>query len=104
MAKLQEVEYPPFKKVYAHWCEGCQRRHFIPVEGATAWQFNGDQEKPTFSPSVRHHYQHPDKGDVTECHYFIKAGKIEYCGDCQHQYSGQTRELLDCPQPPKEQQ
>lgn len=34
-------------------CPGCRLHHTLPVQGAgTTWQFNGDVESPTLSPSI----------------------------------------------------
>jgi hypothetical protein len=71
-------------------CPGCGHAHCVP---AKRWNFNGDLQKPTLSPSVRHFYTKEDKTQVTTCHYFIKNGVIEYCGDCQHDLKGKKIEL-----------
>ncbi len=68
-------------------CPGCKSYHRIPVgdgheEGR--WKWNGSLEKPTISPS----YNYPKV-----CHFFIKEGRIEFCGDCAHDLSGQTVEM-----------
>jgi len=34
------------------FCPGCGDHHSIRTKGATAWGWNGDVEKPTFTPSV----------------------------------------------------
>jgi hypothetical protein len=36
----------------------------------------------------------------TLCHYFIRAGKIEFCGDSPHNLAGQTVDLPDWPYAP----
>jgi hypothetical protein len=91
-------------RVY-YWCEGCDHIHMVffkaPQQGYTGpvWEFNQDPINPTISPSVRHFYTHPEtKNQVTTCHYWIKNGNIEYCGDCEHKYAGQTRKLVDIPE------
>lgn len=80
-----------------HWCPGCQERHMIRVNMGEdtphpKWDWNHDALRPTLTPSVRHF-----DGDGTFCHYFIVAGKIQYCGDCRHQLTGQTVDLPDIP-------
>lgn len=72
---------------YVHYCEGCDETHVIPH----SWDFNGDMEAPTFSPSIRHlcKYGVDDKADKI-CHYAINHGKIEYCGDCTHDLAGKV--------------
>lgn len=85
-----------------YWCEGCKFAHHVPF-GEGVWKFEGTEENPSLSPSVRHFYIKPatetePQVEITICHYWIKNGNIEYCGDCQHQYSGQTRKLIDIPE------
>ncbi len=50
-------------------CPGCEMPHSVE---AARWNFNGDVERPTLSPSVRHYYKHPDGHEVTTCHYFVR--------------------------------
>ena len=46
------------------------------------WTFNGDMERPTFSPSMLEHF-------------FVRAGKIEYLQDCDHPMAGMTVDMVD---------
>jgi len=76
------------------WCPGCDEHHAVPITkpsngNGVAWTFNGDEEKPTLSPSilVRH------KRDNTVCHSFITDGKIQFLSDSTHKLAGQTVEL-----------
>lgn len=94
---------------YGHWCPGCGEMHHIP----DAWTFNGNVDIPTFAPSVKHTCKQkviingrwvggwvcgPDGRPLDMCcHYFIRKGRIEYCGDCTHALSGQTIPLPDLP-------
>lgn len=78
--------------IYLHWCPGCKQEHWIFVDepsgtGAT-WSYNGNPEKPTFSPSVN---------IVGQCHYFITDGEIQFCGDSKHELAGQTIPLPNMP-------
>lgn len=79
---------------YIHYyCPGCKRNHSVP---ATRWRWNGSVESPTLGPSVRHYI--PVDGERVEqtiCHYFVRNGKIEYCGDCEHELKGQTVEMIE---------
>ena len=71
---------------YIHFCLGCNEEHLIPhFDGRPHWDFNGNFDLPTFSPSIKHSFH--DKGC---CHYFIRNGQIEYCGDCDHNLAGKT--------------
>jgi hypothetical protein len=82
---------------YEHYCPGCQATHRIavgtPYANGANWTFNGDAETPTFSPSIN-----VGPGGPLQCHYFIRAGQIEYCGDCHHDLKGQTVALPEIPQ------
>jgi len=74
-------------------CPACKHQHSVPFK---RWNWNGDVDKPTLHPSVRHFYtDNENKVQHTVCHYFIKEGKIEYCNDCPHSMKGQTVELPD---------
>ena len=81
----------------------------------SGWTFNGDYDKPTFSPSIlvrSGHYaedsaaakqghcwcnfnqRYPDLPPSTfrciRCHSFVKSGQIEFLGDCTHELAGKT--------------
>lgn len=80
-------------------CPGCKHLHSVPPD---RWNWNKSIETPTLSPSVRHYYTHPDKGDITTCHYFVQEGRIQFCGDCPHLLSGQTVDLPEITDKDKE--
>lgn len=78
---------------YIHWCPGCDGYHLIwvdkPCEATGAkWTFDGNVSSPTFSPSIN---------IVGVCHYFIRNGMIEFCGDCTHALAGKTVALPKMP-------
>jgi hypothetical protein len=81
---------------YMFWCPGCQSMHPYRVVSATRprWDFNGDMEKPTFTPSLLCNKDWPER----RCHLFLTAGKLHYCGDCYHTLKGQVVDLPDIPQ------
>lgn len=92
-----------------HWCPGCDGCHAIwitepnPLTGAK-WTWDGNVDQPTFSPSILvfteyddKHQKLPDGQRRTLCHYFIRQGRIEFCGDSPHHLAGQTVELPDWP-------
>jgi hypothetical protein len=70
------------------------------------WTFDGNLEAPTFSPSVNNtwgkfvdpNYVEEDPSESGRCHYFIRDGQIQFCGDCTHSLSGQTVPLPDLPE------
>ena len=71
------------------FCPGCECAHGYD----SRWQFNGDLNRPTFTPSyvVR---SSNDQGD-TVCHSFVTDGRIQFLGDCTHALAGQTVDLPD---------
>ncbi len=101
------------------WCPGCKDYHDVPIKPApNGWDFNGDAERPTLSPSILRRSGHyaprakPDghcwctynaeqekKGEppapfkCTICHSFVRDGKIQFLSDCTHELAGQTVEL-----------
>lgn len=102
-------------------CPGCKLFHSLNVSGpASTWGFNGDLEKPTFTPSIAaktgHYSSHHKQGDscwcnynaehtedYTEgfecsiCHSFVTDGRIQFLSDCTHSLAGQTVDLPDYP-------
>ena len=55
------------------------------------WGWNGDAEKPTFTPSVLVRYNWSDGERV--CHSFVTDGQIQFLGDCTHALAGQTVDI-----------
>lgn len=91
----------------AFWCPGCRGAHRI-QHGAgqgPRWGWNGDVERPTFTPSVLVRTGRavdplfvPEEGDPPEvCHTFVTDGRIQFLGDCTHALAGQTVDLPDWP-------
>jgi hypothetical protein len=77
-------------------CPGCGYWHVVPVrpiETRPSWEFNGDFDKPTFSPSILMTTTY--KGQEIRCHSFVKDGKIQFLSDCTHELAGQTVDLPD---------
>ena len=100
-------------------CPGCNQVHGVPVNRGGAWGWNGDADKPTFTPSIlvrsghyASHYkdgdhcwckfndEHPDEPlrfKCGVCHSFVTDGRIQFLGDCTHALAGQTVDLPDWP-------
>lgn len=76
-------------------CPGCGGFHVVHVAHSNPganWQFNGDTERPTFTPSllVNRDFSHPG---VPRCHSFVRDGRIQFLGDSTHELAGQTVDL-----------
>lgn len=98
----------------AFWCPGCGCAHSIRVgEGERpCWQWNGDAERPTFTPSIlvtgghfassykpgdpcwcTYNAEHPDdpvKFGCQRCHSYVTDGFIQFLDDSSHELKGQT--------------
>lgn len=70
---------------YWHYCPACKTEHPLPDK----WTFDGNAERPTFSPSFRQFPGDPKR----ECHYFVRQGVIEYCSDSPHELAGQNVQM-----------
>lgn len=76
----------------AFWCPGCDQAHTVRIPPTeNAWGFNGNLEKPTFTPSISI-FQPP-----VRCHSYIQDGMIQYLTDCSHKLSGMSVELPGFP-------
>jgi len=96
-------------------CPGCDESHVISVNstGRPNWTYNGDPEKPTFTPSIKvtgmqceivdHQWNGEWKRDEQGnpipgcCHSFITDGNIQFLDDCTHPLKDQTVPLPDIP-------
>ena len=65
-------------------CPGCNSGHRF----GPGWEFNGDRERPTFSPSLVSRIA-ADK----VCHLFLRDGRIEFLQDSHHELAGKTVDL-----------
>lgn len=98
MAKLKQVKDQDGDHLgYLIWCLGCKMEHLFHTEPwemhdgkfDSGWNFDGDMEYPTFSPSL-----HINK-DIKEerCHFILKNGIIDFFGDCFHKLKNTKVEL-----------
>jgi hypothetical protein len=92
--------------VIRHWCPACEWMHHIRVVDPNPWEFDGNSDSPTFSPSVKVEYNGPDADTRPDgrrrrpskvCHYFLRAGEIEFLPDCTHEMAGQKVPLPELP-------
>lgn len=91
------------------WCPGCNETHQVSVRdsGGSGWGFNGDYDRPTFTPSILVRYKRRITDDEAErilageeinlpdtvCHSFVTDGRIQFLEDCTHDLAGQTVDL-----------
>lgn len=89
------------------WCPGCENVHAVDEK----WEYNGNPELPTFSPSVLATHRRPEgysndnpapvgyDGPMVEhrCHSFVRDGRIEYLTDCTHSLAGTSVEMGPAP-------
>lgn len=87
----------------AFHCPGCNSRHLIytgPGSGPR-WMWDGNVDRPTFSPSIRVSYDGRDAGTAGAppalCHSFVTEGRIQFLGDCTHALAGQTVDMVPFP-------
>jgi hypothetical protein len=98
------------------YCPACKQAHGIRTEGTDIWGWNGDVERPTFTPSVLVSAMYGDPPVTPEnlaewkrapwpqtkvariCHSFVTDGMIQFLGDCTHALAGQTVPLADFPE------
>ncbi len=72
------------------FCPGCNCGHWI---STPRWEFNGDMENPTFSPSVLVWWEQGEAHEKKRCHSYVKGGKIRFLADSTHALAGQEVEL-----------
>lgn len=79
-------------------CPACGHGHFFNNANhrhprGASWDFNGDTQNPTFTPSML--VTIPPHGDKPKgiCHSFVTNGTIRYLSDCTHELAGKTVEL-----------
>lgn len=105
--------------IYAFQCPGCGHLHQYWTNEArlpdgrpykNQWSFNGNMERPTFTPSLLNtwgkeadpNWQEPNEpvgeGNAPwsgRCHLFVTDGMIQYCGDSWHKLKNQTVPMLE---------
>lgn len=100
--------HAPSHADFIFWCPGCKCGHGVWTTKtntqSAVWSFNGNLERPTFSPSILITYTR----DITDderarilggeklhipqmrCHLFVVDGQLQYCPDCTHELAGRT--------------
>jgi hypothetical protein len=85
MAEYRGVLRVSDHDLVSFWCPGCSEVHTIRVS-AGGWSFDGNHERPTFSPSIAV----AGGEDNSRCHSFVRDGQIEFLSDCTHEMAGKT--------------
>ncbi|SCU75503.1 conserved hypothetical protein [Cupriavidus necator] len=121
MSALSKLLRQPAAGHLSFWCPGCKTSHDIQHgEGAgPRWGWNGNAERPTFTPSVlvrsghyvpghengscwcTYYQGHPDEERdfaCGVCHTFVTAGQIQFLSDCTHELAGQTVPMVEFPE------
>jgi hypothetical protein len=95
MAKLYKLinDQDEFTGTYGFRCPGCKMSHHIPTTGDYKWGFNGDIDRPTFTPSILARWPYGNDQIINVCHSFVTDGKIQFLTDCTHEMAGKTVNL-----------
>ncbi len=93
-----------------YYCQGCQSNHSIKTKGNGAWRWNGDVDKPVFTPSVLVTWPTGNQGadgvwratGEKRCHSFVgcngaQPGEVIFLGDCTHELAGTVQPFPDLP-------
>ena len=84
-------------------CPACQVEHNFLLDAryaytgsgvpASIWEFNGDYEKPTFTPSMGANMKGQFPGRP-RCHSFLTDGQWHFMDDSSHGLAGQVVEMI----------
>src|SRR5687768_14816267 len=76
---------------FMFWCPGCNMGHplFVthPNTGGSQWTFNGNEDKPTVTPSL---VLESAPGARPRCHVIVTDGMLHFLGDCEHEFAGKV--------------
>ncbi len=88
MAKIIKVPVSENEYQLQFMCPACKVSHAI----NNTWEFNGDYELPSLSPSilVEGYKFDENKNSVHfRCHTWMTKGKLKFFSDCSHEMAGQ---------------
>ncbi len=109
----------PAHTKWLFWCPGCNEMHGFQTGHPTGpnWWFDGDDRRPTFTPSLLvrggHYAGHDVKtcwcayGSIygnkppfacARCHSFVTDGKIQFLDDCSHALAGRVVDMVEIPE------
>lgn len=86
MAKLRKVHRLSGARVLMYYCPGCKCYHMFDER----WTWNGDEDLPTFSPSMG-----VFMGTDQQCHSYVRDGRIEFLSDSRHELAGQIVDMIE---------
>lgn len=95
MKKVYPIQNGTGKNVgYGFFCPACKYGHvyYTDMDNRPKWEFNGDKENPTFTPSLLNNANNYNDNNP-RCHIFVTDGKIHFLSDCTHDMAGQTVEM-----------
>lgn len=98
---------------HSHWCPGCSEMHIL----FDSWHFNGNVDKPTYTPSFKHTglkrnivdgawvgegkdawlYDAAGNPIPKVCHYILTDGVLHFCADSTHTLAGKSVPLPELP-------
>lgn len=104
---MRNVDDPDGSTSYWMWCPACNDA----VRITDGWEWNGDLERPTFTPSIlttgvqwgegdgfyKPAHAGVAKGDKIVCHSFLTDGIWNFLGDCTHNKAGQSVPMVPLP-------
>lgn len=100
-AFLARVDFSRKGEIW-HFCPACNEIHRYavgePFNNGAKWKYDEKHESPTLTPSMNIVVGPDDDGRRFICHYWIKAGRIEYLQDCTHALRGLTVPLPPIPE------
>ena len=117
---LAQVQCETRGRMVGFWCPGCKEDHILPVSAdgeGPRWSYNGNPQKPTFTPSILVRSGHfatgykpgdscwctwnKEEGETgfncVICHSFVTDGMIQFLPDCTHELAGKTVPIPNYP-------
>jgi hypothetical protein len=93
MPKVDKIVGPDGTEYRWFECPGCKWGHNLPITGPRAWGYNGNDDQPTFTPSILARTDFNNGKPSAICHSYVRDGKIEFLSDCTHALAGKTVDL-----------
>ena len=104
----REFKYDEQPGCVGYWvfCPACESSHrFLvefPPDPAQVWTFDGNEESPTFSPSLlveqRRWRESEQRWIDNRCHSYLEAGVWRFLNDSTHAMAGQKVPMVEFPE------